>query len=118
MVAKQYGQRGLAHAVASSNGRHASLDDVMPRVAKSRPPLVDTVVVGHVQVGEAMLAEAVEPFGLCAEDEALHDGCLNLRGRAFQIAHDNLRLTEHGVDTRRKQGVNSVMVNNLPYSAV
>ena len=76
----------LLHSLASTQGHHTRCDDIPIGIHKSLAPLVDRVVVGEVQVGDAMLFQRVEPFGLCAEDELFEDGCLDLRSRAFEIA--------------------------------
>ena len=72
----------------------------------------------EIQVGDAMLFQRIEPFGLCAEDELLEDGCLDLCGGAFEVAHDDLGRTKDGVDAIRKQMVDSVMINYPPHPAV
>ena len=100
----------LLHSLASTQGHHSRCDDIPIGIHKSLAPLVDRVVVGEVQVGDAMLFQRVEPFGLCAEDELFEDGCLDLRSRAFEIAHDDLGRTKDGVNAIREQMVDSVMI--------
>jgi hypothetical protein len=70
--------------------------------------LVDGVVVGQVEVGDAVLAQGVKPLGLGSEDEALLDWGLDLGGRALEIAHHDLGGTEHGVDAIREEMADSV----------
>jgi hypothetical protein len=69
-------------------------------------------------MGEAMLAQGVEPFWFGSEDELFEDGCLNLCGRTFEIAYDNLSLTEHGVDTIRKEMADSMPIDDLAYPTI
>ena len=76
------------------------------------------MVVGEIQVGDAVLFQRVEPFGLCAEDELFEDGCLDLRSRAFEIAHDDLGRTKDGVDAIREQMVDSVMIDDSAHPAI
>ena len=65
-----------------------------------------------------MTLQGVEPFGFATEDETLEDGCLDLRGRALQITHDELCGTKYGVDTIRKQMIDSVMFYHLTHTTV
>ena len=67
-------------------------------IGESPSALVYSVVVGQVQVGDAVLLQGMQPFRLCAEDELFEDGCLDFRGRALEIAYHHLGGTEHGVD--------------------
>ena len=48
------------------------------------------MVVGKVQVGEAIGTQAVEPLRVATEHEALEGGCVDGGGRALQIAHDKI----------------------------
>jgi hypothetical protein len=87
-------------------------------VHQSFAPLVDGVVVGEVQMSKTVLPEGVQPFRLCPEDEPFEDGGLDLRGRTFEVAHDNLGGTEHGVDAFREQMVDSVLVDYTAHPAI
>ncbi len=75
------------------------MEDILSRVHQSLAPLIDSVIVGQIQVSDAVLSQGVEPFGLTSEDVTLEDGRLNLCGRTLQIANDQLRTTKHGVNT-------------------
>ena len=108
----------LLHSLASTQGHHTRCDDIPIGIHKSLAPLVYRVVVGEIQMGDTMLSEGSQPFGFCAEDELLEDGRLNLRSWALEIAHDNLRGTKDGVDTIRKQMVDSVMIDDSTHSAI
>jgi hypothetical protein len=56
--------------------------------------LVDTVVIGEVQVGKAISAQAVEPLRVATEDIALEGWCLNSGSRTFEIAHHHISRTQ------------------------
>ena len=69
-------------------------------------------------MGEAMLAQGVEPFWFGSEDELFEDGCLNFCGRTFEIAHNDLCRLEHGIDTIREQMADSVLVYHFTHPSV
>ena len=75
------------------------MEDILSRVHQSLAPLIDGVIVSQIQVGDTVLSQGVEPFGLTSEDVTLKDGRLNLCGRTLQIANDQLCTTKHGVNT-------------------
>ena len=106
------------HVLTSTQGHHSRCDDIPIGIHKSLAPLVYRVVVGEIQMGDAVLFQRIEPFGLCAEDELLEDGCLDLCGGAFEIAHDDLGRTKDGVDAIREQMVDSVMIDDSAHPAI
>ncbi len=110
--------RGFCHILACADGYHTSLFDILFCVDESFAALIDRVVVCQIEVSEAVLVQSVEPFWFGSEDELFEDGCLNLCCRTFEIAHDDLSLTEHGVDTIRKEMVDPVTVDDLAYAPV
>ena len=69
-------------------------------------------------MGDAVLAEGVEPFWFGSEDITLEDGCLNLRGWTLEVADNDLCRLKHGVDTIRKQMADSVMLYHATHPAV
>ena len=106
------------HVLAGTEGHHTGCEDVLIGVDEAFAPLVDGVVVGEVEVGDTVPLQGVEPFGLCAEDELLEDGCLDLRGGALEIAHNELGGTKDGVDAIREQMVDSMLVDHTAHPAV
>jgi hypothetical protein len=106
------------HVLTGTDRNHTCGKYVTPGVDESLAPLVDGVVVGEVQVGDAVLAEGVEPLGFSPEDKTLEDGRLYLGGRTFEIAHNDLCRLEHGIDTIREQMADSVLVYHFTNPAV
>ena len=118
MFCQQYGLHGLVHILTSPYGHHPGSKDVTFCIKQSLASLVDGVVIGEVQVGNAVLAEGVEPLGFSPEDKTLEDGRLYLGGRTFEIAHNDLCRLEHGIDTIREQMADSVLVYRFSHPAV
>jgi hypothetical protein len=90
--------RCRTHAGVGANGHHSGFDDVASGVDQSLSPLVDGVVVGEVQVGNAVSLQYIEPFWLSTKDELLEDGGFDAGGGTFEVADNHLRSTKHGVD--------------------
>ena len=60
--------------------------------------MVDGMVICQIEVSKAMLVQGIKPFRLSTEDKLFEYRSLDFRGRTFEIAYDDLSLTEHGVD--------------------
>ena len=117
-AADEYRLYGFFHILPGSYGCHSGFADMLPGVDKSLASLVDAVVVGQVQVGDVMLAEHGEPFGLSAENIFLEVGLDGPGGRTLQIAHHIIRLTEQRIDAFREKVFDADMLNSLPDPAV
>ena len=118
MIADKYGLDGFFQVIARTYGNHTRFADVLPGVHKSRTSLVDAVIVGQVEMGDVMLAERGEPFGLSTKNEFLEVRLDGLGSRALQIAHHVIRLTEQRIDAFREKALNADMFNTLSDAAV
>ena len=76
------------------------------------------MVVGKVKVGDAVLAQSVEPLGFASEDETLENGRLDLRGRTLEVADHHLCRLKHRVDTIREQMADSVLFYHSAHPSV
>ena len=80
--------------------------------------MVDGMVICQIEVSKAMLVQGIKPFRLSTEDKLFEYRSLDFRGRTFEIAYDDLSLTEHGVNAIRKEMVDSVTVDGLTYTTI
>ena len=69
-------------------------------------------------MGDVMLAERGEPFGLSAENEFLEVRLDGLGSRTFQVAHHVIRLTEQRIDAFREKALDASVFNALSDSTV
>ena len=69
-------------------------------------------------MGDVMLAERGEPFRLSTKNKFLEVWLYVFRGRALQIAHHVIRLTEQRIDTFREKALDADMFNTLADAAV
>ena len=118
IITNKHGLDGFFQVIARPYGRHSCLTDILPGVHQSRASLVDAVIVGQVEMGDVMLAEHGEPFGFCTENEFLEVWLNGLGGRAFQVAHHVIRLTEQRIDAFREKTLNADMFNALADATV
>lgn len=84
------GSGGLLLVAAGTHGCYACPSDILPSVFQSPPSLVNAVVVGKVEVGEAVPAQYVQLNGIAAEDEPFVVGLPDFRSRALQVSHYDL----------------------------
>ncbi len=91
---EQNGSGGLLLVGAGPHGCHAGPSYILPSVFQSPPSLVNAVVVGKVEVGDAMSLEGIKPLWLSSEDEIFKDRTHNGRCRALKVGNHQLRLTE------------------------
>ena len=69
-------------------------------------------------MGDVMLAERGEPFRLSTEYEFLEVRLYDFSGRAFQVAHHVVRLTEQRIDAFGEKTLDADMLNTLSDPAV
>ena len=118
MIADKYGLDGFFQVIARPYGCHSCLADVLPGVHQSRASLIYAVIVGQVEMGDVMLVERGEPFGLSTKNEFLEVRLYGFRGRAFQVAHHVVRLTEQRIDAFGEKTLDADMLNTLSDPAV
>ena len=118
MIADKHGLYGFFQVIARPYGNYSCLTDILPGVHQSRASLVDAVIVGQVEMGDVMLAERGEPFRFCTEYEFLEVRLYDFRGRALQVAHHVIRLTEQRIDAFREKAFDADMLNTLADAAV
>ena len=109
---------GLVHGGSGPYGHHAGLAHLLPGVGESLAALVDAVVVGQVEVGDAMAPQGGQPFRLAAEDIDFLHGSLYLGDRALQIGHHNVGGMEERVDTGAEEGVDPLVADKLAHTPV
>ena len=112
------GSGGLLLVGAGSHGCHACPSYILPSVFQSPPSLVNAVVVGKVEVGEAVPAQYVQLNGIAAEDEPFVVGLPDFRCRALQVSHHDLAAVQQRVNGRCKEPVEAEAVDGLPNAAV
>ena len=67
-LGQQYGFGCFGHVLSGTDGDDACLLDVTTGVEQPLATLVYRVVVGQIEVGDAVCLEGVEPLGFTAED--------------------------------------------------
>ena len=73
----------FGHVQSGTERNHPRSLDIALCVDETGTPLVDAVVVGQVQMGDAVSPQHIEPFGFGTEDVALEVGLPYRRGRTL-----------------------------------
>ena len=87
-------------------------------VFESSPSLIYAVVIGQIEMGEAMGVKVIEPRGLRTEDEALEGWCMHLSGRTLEITNNEVGGLQHGIDSGRKEAVRATGFDALTHASV
>lgn len=102
------GLDGFVHCLTCTDRHHARPTDVVDGRDESLAPLIDAVIVGEVQVGDAMTMQDWQPRRLASEAETLEDRRLHLGGRAFEIGNDDVGCCKKAVNLPCKKQINSL----------
>ena len=115
---EQHGLHGFLHRPSGSNGHHAGAADMLNGRGEALSALIDGVVVGEGQMGDAMTVQRRQPLGFTSKAEAFEDGLANFGGRTFEVGHDDVAGAEKAIDLGSEQMVHSAEVDHLAHAAV
>ena len=81
-------------------------------------PLIDTVIIGEVQMRDAMTMQGWQPRRFAPEAEAFEDRCFYFCSGTFKVGDNDIRCTENAIDLGGEQSVHSPQVDNTSYTSV
>jgi len=115
---KQYRLYGGLHVGTGTDGHYASPAAVFDGAFQSSSPLVNGVVIGQIQVGDAVSPQVKEPFRVSTEHKLLHGWRADVSSRALQVAHNNVAVGKYGVYLWCEEVVNSLRLNLSPHATI
>ena len=104
--------------IAHSDGDYARFPTVLYGADESATSLIHGVVVGQVQVGDAVTSECAEPFRIATKYILLYGRCVDLGSGTFQVTHHDVAVGEDGINLRCEKTVDADDVDALPHPSV
>ena len=112
------GLGGLNHVCSRPKGNDSGRANGIDGAHEPTPTLIYGVVVGEIEMSDAVMFQHVQPLRLGTKDETLEHWFVDFCGRTLKISHDVVSLGEQRVDGRGKESVGPKIFDAQPYAAV